>query len=222
MLFLNIKPLFFHHIKENVLPNLAQVTCDDPVVVLRHAVKVHHILVNGITGSRSHTCPHIQRILKSEINDLACSDHCPGGGQRPLVSVSERKTEFFLRAAEMAGCHCHHIVTVSRGNGHGGQRECFPHGGAGAVQPIHRRVKPYDAKRGGNGLCQKIAHVNGADLPVLQLCLSDCHADGFFLKDTLCLLPGLAPEHAVLPAYHVKTFSQRAVPFLFPNYGGSA
>ena len=76
----NIHPLFPHHVPKCLLTHTSQIAGNDPVIIGRASSKIRQMLINGITGGRSHAGAHIHGILQSEIYNFTNREsinHCP-------------------------------------------------------------------------------------------------------------------------------------------------
>ena len=76
MLFSDVISSAFHQVKKYGLTNISKITCYDLIVIFLGSSKILKIAINGIGCSRSHTCPHVLRILQTKIHDLPYCDSC--------------------------------------------------------------------------------------------------------------------------------------------------
>ena len=83
----DIIPFLIQQIYQDFLPYCSQVTGKNGVIVCRCPVKIQKILMDRVTGSRSHTATHVHGIFQSVIHQSA---GCQAGNGDTAVSAAER------------------------------------------------------------------------------------------------------------------------------------
>ena len=106
-------------------------------------------------------------------------------------------------------------VGVAAVNQQGRQAQTFPHGGAGAVQPVKGDVEVPQAEGGADALVQQIPRQDIVQVLRRQLRLVKGPLEDGFLHGGLRLLPGLLPEEGV-GIDLVKVVRQRALALELP------
>ena len=156
---------------------------------------------------------------------LPGQDGGPGAGHRPLggggalASVLQGGAVLPLRRTEVGGDHHRRPLPEAAVQGHGGQGQTLPHGGAGPVEPEKGDVLPPGGEGGADALVEQVAgkepvHGGGSLAGLVQR-----QGEGLLLHGALRLLPGGLPK-GVIRADEVEGAGQRALPFLLAHYIG--
>src|SRR5699024_7400111 len=74
MLSFYINSLLFQQVEKNLLADFSQVSCNNPVIILRLSSKIPEVCLYGAGCCRRHTGTHIIRIFQSEIYNFTSSD----------------------------------------------------------------------------------------------------------------------------------------------------
>jgi hypothetical protein len=72
----NIDSLFLKQIKECGLSDHAKIAGNNPVIILRFALEVTQMPLDGICSGRCHARTHIHRIPDSQIHNLPNGNRC--------------------------------------------------------------------------------------------------------------------------------------------------
>ena len=236
VIFHRLIAFFFEKIQQDLLPDIAEISCDDLIVRLRFSSKIFQILCNRTARCRCHTCTHILGVFQSVVHHFSCGKSCdlyfsllpvqhagsasrnrPGSRQRSLASVAKRKTEFLLRRGKMAGCHRQHPLAVTGRQCDGSETQRLSHRGARTEQSVQRPIQFSDSKRGGNGLRQQIPGKDDPDILRGASCLFDRQPCRLLLQHALCFLPGILSQ-LIIRLDLVKKNCQRTFSFFLSNH----
>ena len=144
MLRLNVKSPILYQLQQNLFADGSEISCDDPVILLRLPLKVKQVLADRIAGRRCHARAHVHIVAHAPVDNLpgcnAADPHvtilcskdkrtAPGHGprrcERPLTAVTERETKFFLRTCEVARGHSRRMLCKASSHAHRRERQGF-------------------------------------------------------------------------------------------------
>ena len=169
-------PVAAKKLLERVVPDGAEITGHDHVVIVRISAGVGKMRLERFVCCRSHGAAHVVGIRYAGINDPAGCEICdirPGSaalqyhgtracdrplrGRCPLAAVFERKAVLPLGRAKVRACRGAHTFGKAAVERHRGEGHALAHGRACAVQAEVRHAGVFQRERRADALIEQIA-----------------------------------------------------------------
>ncbi|MPM86015.1 hypothetical protein SDC9_133098 [bioreactor metagenome] len=217
IIFAHVHAVPFKKSLYDTVAQFPQIAGENEVKVCGLGLRVPEKGGNAVISCGRHSCAHVVHVGDTLIHDLAAGDvgdirpvplptqnaasgGCGGplGGGCPLVSVGNRHSVLPFCRAVVGGGDGGGLFRKAPVDGHGRQRQRFPHGGAGAVESEKGNVEVPQAKRGSDALIQKVPRKNIIQIAGVQLRLIQGGLHHLLLHAGLGLFPGFFPEKRVL------------------------